>query len=412
MTDYNKKLSEYVDGWLDTFIADTSSPFRGQKRVASLSSILNWNDMPTPPPSDLTQETPRKSRRQSPKRPRQDDTPEENTSQEPPFDDNQTPTGPARMLRKVMPSRPFSNPPSLPPSSSTSQSSNRSRSTSPVKRSTLELLQKPVNFIPMDELKVEENLHKTFNRIFDISYGDEFIPNAVEKEIRASGQRAMPGWFFEHSDDKTAYYMEELAALLKIKDAARYLEKGGAHESAWNLDIHGPLLELALKPFKSLKRELLTHARISPPFIPELRTDSFYDIVSSKMIDFGITVQPSASTAQYISKVQSNRGANRNQNTTGHMEEARVQLGLWVAAWHKRMNALRTNNEHIITLPLIMAVEHEWKLLFAYDGETTIGIAEGINMGGTMDLVGLYRVLGILRELAMWIETEIRLFHH
>jgi hypothetical protein len=142
-----------------------------------------------------------------------------------------------------------------------------------------------------------------------------------------------------------------------------------------------------------LKRELLAHARISPPFIPELRTDSFYDIISSKMIDFGITVQPSASTAQHISKVLNAVPHNKHsinpttyklvrydpiavpietKNTTGHMEEARVQLGLWVAAWHKRMNALRTNNEQIITLPLIMAVEHEWKLLFAYDGENTI----------------------------------------
>ncbi|KAF5709061.1 exostosin 3 [Fusarium mundagurra] len=223
MTDYNTKLPEYIDGWLNTFIADTSTPFRRQKRDASLSPILNWNDMPTPPPSDMTQETPRKSRRRSPKRPRQDATPEENTSQETPFDDNQTPTGPARTLRMAMPSRPFSNPPSLPPSSSTSQSSNRSRSTSPVKRSTLELLQKPVKFIPMHELKVEENIQKTFNRIFDISYGDEFIPNAVEKEIQASGQRAMSGWFFEHSDDKTTYYMKELAALLKIKDTARFM---------------------------------------------------------------------------------------------------------------------------------------------------------------------------------------------
>ncbi|KAJ0133503.1 hypothetical protein HZ326_18579 [Fusarium oxysporum f. sp. albedinis] len=289
----------------------------------------------------------------------------------------------------AMPSHPFSNPPSLPPSSSTSQSSNRSRSTSPVKRSTLELLQKPVNFIRMDELKVEENIQKTFNRIFDISYGDKFIPNAVEKETRASGQRAMSGWFLEHLDGKTAYYMEELAALLKINDAARYPEKGGARESAWNLDIHGPLLELALKQLKSLKRELLTHARISPPFIPELRTDSFYDIISCKMVDFGIH----SATYQQETK-----------NTTGHMEEAGVQLGLWVAAWHKQMNALRTNNEHVITLLLIIAVEHEWTLLFAYDGENTA--VKGINMGGTMDLVGLYRVPWILRELAIRIETE------
>jgi hypothetical protein len=27
-------------------------------------------------------------------------------------------------------------------------------------------------------------------------------------------------------------------------------------------------------------------------------------------------------------------------------------------------------------------------------------------MGGTRDLVGLYRVIGILRELATWMETD------
>ncbi|KAI6747502.1 hypothetical protein HG530_015882 [Fusarium avenaceum] len=52
---------------------------------------------------------------------------------------------------------------------------------------------------------------------------------------------------------------------------------------------------------------------------------------------------------------------------TGHVEQARNQLGLWIAAWHKRMSALGTSNEQIITLPLIMVVEHEWKLMFAYD---------------------------------------------
>ncbi|KAK2470020.1 hypothetical protein H9L39_18397 [Fusarium oxysporum f. sp. albedinis] len=52
--------------------------------------------MPTPSPSDMSQEASRKSRRRSPKRPRQDNTSEENISQETPFYDNQTPTGPTR----------------------------------------------------------------------------------------------------------------------------------------------------------------------------------------------------------------------------------------------------------------------------------------------------------------------------
>ncbi|KAF4951268.1 hypothetical protein FSARC_12967 [Fusarium sarcochroum] len=386
MNDYNAQLSDYIDGWLNTFIAHT--PPCGHKRDTSLSPILNWNDMPTPPSSDLTKDTPGQSRRRSPKRPRQDDTPEENTTQDTPFDDNQTPTGPSRTLRMTIPTRPFSNPPTLPPSSSASLPSNRSRSTSPVKRDTLALLKKPVQFIPMEDMKVEENMQKAFNRIFDISQGDRFIPNAAEQEVRTSTQRTMLGWFFEHSDDKTTYHMEELAALLKIRAAAKSRQKGGAAESAWNLDVHGPLLELALKPFRSLNREILTHARISRPFVPEMRTDSFYNMISSKMIDFGITVQPSVSTAQHIRTVldavphdkhsinPTTYGLIRYEPiavpmetkiATGHVEEARVQLGLWVAAWHKRMSALRTSNEQIITLPLIMVVEHEWKLMFAYD---------------------------------------------
>ncbi|KAI3567896.1 hypothetical protein IWW34DRAFT_812463 [Fusarium oxysporum f. sp. albedinis] len=296
--------------------------------------------MPTPPPSDMTQEASRKSRRRSPKRPRQDNTPEENISQDTPFYDNQTPTGPTRNASDGDAESPFFK--------STSK--------------------------------------KTYRRHLTGSSISHMATNSyltqLRKRTRASGQRAMSGWFLEHLDDKTAYYMEELAALLKINDAARYPEKGGARESAWNLDIHGPLLELALKQLKSLKRELLTHARISPPFIPELRTDSFYDIISYNLIAVPI----------------------ETKNTTGHMEEAGVQLGLWVAAWHKQMNALRTNNEHVITLLLIIAVEHEWTLLFAYDGENTA--VKGINMGGTMDLVGLYRVPWILRELAIRIETE------
>jgi hypothetical protein len=237
-------------------------------------------------------------------------------------------------------------------------------------------------------MPVQENMQKVFDRIFDISHGDKFIPNTVKNEIKTSSQRILSGWFFEHSDDKIEYHMEELATLVEIKEAAKSRQTLGASESAWNVDVHGPLLKLALKPFESLNREILTHARISTPFVPDMRMDSFYDMMSSKMIDWGITVRPSASTVQHISKVLDGLPHNKlsiNQTTygpvrydpiavpietkiaTGHMEEARVQLALWVAAWHKRMSAPRTSDEQIITLPLIMVMEHEWKLMFAYD---------------------------------------------
>ncbi|KAL3584525.1 hypothetical protein FPOAC2_13966 [Fusarium poae] len=107
-----------------------------------------------------------------------------------------------------------------------------------------------------------------------------------------------------------------------------------------------------------------------------------------KMIVRGTTVRPSASTAQHISQVidalpHEKRSINQTpygpvgndpiavpmetKIASGLIEEARIQLALWVATCHKRMGALRTSEEQIITSPMIMVMENAWKLMFAFD---------------------------------------------
>ncbi|CVL08888.1 uncharacterized protein FMAN_14119 [Fusarium mangiferae] len=423
MSSYASQLSDYIDGWLSTFIDDKISGRKGG------APILNWNDMPTPPSSDPAKSTPTRSRRRSPKRPRQDvstiDADAYNI-QGNPFDD-QTPTGPSRALQMSIPSRPFSNPPTLPPSSSASGASNYSRSSSPVKRSTLELLQKPVRFIPMKKSHLPKHIHKTYDTIFSTAHGNNFIPNAVREDLKDSDEDILPQWFFEHPASKTPEYNNELVALREIQDAAISRQTQSASESAWNIDVHGPLLKLALKPFPSLKREIITHANISKPFVPEVRTDSYYNMTKSKMIDWGVTVSPSEATAKHISKIVDNLPHNKrsiNQTiygpvknhpiavsievklASGSLEEARGQLGLWIAAWHRRMSLLGKSEEEIITVPLVMVMEHEWKLMFAVDRGDAIDIVEDIRMGDTRDLPGLYRIIAVLRELAIWMETD------
>lgn len=56
-----------------------------------------------------------------------------------------------------------------------------------------------------------------------------------------------------------------------------------------------------------------------------------------------------------------------SKTASGSLEEARAQLGLWVAAWHKRMGLLKQYDENIIMLPLIAVIEYEWKLIFVMD---------------------------------------------
>ena len=62
------------------------------------------------------------------------------------------------------------------------------------------------------------------------------------------------------------------------------------------------------------------------------------------------------------------------------LEEGRRQLGVCTAAWHRRMHALMAEKTHMagvkmVTLPLLLILEHEWRLSFAVDaGDATVRV--------------------------------------
>ncbi|KAH7169697.1 uncharacterized protein B0J16DRAFT_351742, partial [Fusarium flagelliforme] len=409
---YSTQLSAYIDGWLNTFTesADQSCD----------KPILNWNQMPTPPSSEITR---------SPKRPRCQDAQEEETPRprarsqydcvrDDVFKD-QKPTGPS--FRFALPTRPFSNAPSLPPSSS---ASGTSRSSSPVKRSTLGLLSKPIHFIAMKRSHLPKHIHKTYDAIFSIVNNIGFIPSAVRQQLEDNDEDVLDQWFFNGEGEDV---LKEFTELRAIQAEAAAVQVEEASEGTWNLEVHGPLLKLAFKPFSRLRRKLLTHASISKPFIPSTSESSYYPTTKTKMIDWGISIFPPETIAEHISRMINNlpvsqRSINQTiygpvRNTpialpieikiaSGSLEEARGQLGLWIAAWYTRMNALKSCNEGMIAMPMIIVMEHEWKLLFAVDRRESIDIVESLAMGNTMDLQGLYKIVAVLRVLGRWMEAE------
>ncbi|KAJ4152180.1 hypothetical protein NW765_017689 [Fusarium oxysporum] len=394
-------LDTFIEGWLDTVI--NASPRQTESMTAhynaNLASSL-FDNMPTPPASDST---PTQGSRRSPKRPRQDDGPtsqfDQGFADESPFGDIQTPTGPQRTNKLPamnLPARPhLRQTPSL--SSTSSTRSSKARSTSPVKRSTLQLLRKPVLFVPIDQ--------EVLNLQMISCQHDAQDEVTIAKD------------------------MQELMALREIEKAAKACQTEESSEAAWNVDVHAPLQKLALAPFPSLTRDILTHARISKPFVPEMQANSYYNFAASKMIDWAIRVRPSPNTSEQIRKVLSGLPDDQrsiNQTTygpvrfdpiavsietkiaIGAIEEARLQLGLWVAAWHQRVSTLSQSvgSGHIITLPLILVMEHEWHLLLACDRGDRIEIIEGIAIGDTRGLIGLYIIIGVLRVLASWMQDE------
>jgi hypothetical protein len=53
-----------------------------------------------------------------------------------------------------------------------------------------------------------------------------------------------------------------------------------------------------------------------------------------------------------------------------NLEEGRMQLAIWTAAWHKRMEQLGLGGKHgppLPTLPLILTHDQKWELFFAVD---------------------------------------------
>ncbi|KAH6983682.1 hypothetical protein BKA56DRAFT_483122, partial [Ilyonectria sp. MPI-CAGE-AT-0026] len=101
----------------------------------------------------------------------------------------------------------------------------------------------------------------------------------------------------------------------------------------------------------------------------------------------------------------------------GSAEEGRLQLGVWTAAWHQRMNdffnsgiAKTTDSAQrtIITLPLLLSVEHNWKLFFACDRGDRLEVVGEMSVGDTNTLIGLYTIVAVVRELANWVDSTFR----
>ena len=277
------------------------------------------------------------------------------------------------------------------------------RSGSPIKQSTLELLKKPVRYTTIKDDPTEQLPHDVvslFDEINSITvHKERFLPSSLYSELETLHRKGTirRGWYFEVGDDadKKTQYKAEFTALCDLEEAAKTVSDQEACEATWNLEVHAPLLKLAFNAFPSIHRHLLTSARISKPFLPEIRVDTPYNYSRPKMIDLGIRICPPPHLSKIIQKQiiglpererclnQTVYGPVRHDPIAmvietkiarGDLDEARLQLGIWVASWHQRMKMLigTSLDKPLVTLPLIIVIEHKWRLLFACDKKDQI----------------------------------------
>ncbi|KAH6628464.1 hypothetical protein F5144DRAFT_594482 [Chaetomium tenue] len=211
-------------------------------------------------------------------------------------------------------------------------------------------------------------------------------------------------------------------------------------EAAWNAHVHAPLLELALsRRCGSVVYENATSARILPCFRPSLVTG---EVSEGKMVDFvlsprlspglDVAIQGRLIELSIRAKSAALASAQLNVNQTDYtplmrspsavsietkvagasLEEGRLQLGIWTAAWHKRMDMLGVgggmHGPALPTLPLILVHDHQWSLYFAVDRLDRIEVCGALPIGMTDSFPNIYQLLTVLGLLGTWVDTTFR----
>ncbi|KAJ8133200.1 hypothetical protein O1611_g417 [Lasiodiplodia mahajangana] len=110
-----------------------------------------------------------------------------------------------------------------------------------------------------------------------------------------------------------------------------------------------------------------------------------------------------------------------------------IQLGLWTAAWYKRMRFLRRElfavqvagmkgiiderglqqlreqerKKRLITVPVITVVGHQWDIYFAMFDES-ITMHGPVELGSTRTLMQIYALVASLRAIETWVQTTFK----
>ncbi|KAK7432945.1 hypothetical protein QQZ08_000416 [Neonectria magnoliae] len=211
-------------------------------------------------------------------------------------------------------------------------------------------------------------------------------------------------------------YAEMLAILAEAKDATRF-NKG---ESAWNGQVHYPLLKLALSSFPaaSSRTSLLSDDYASAEPAPAS---------VHKMIDFALLLLPDAPLQSTINNALAKQKCNTINQTayetlrkrpapvfvetkvsTGNLASSNVQLAVWTAAWHERLRAIRAD-QRVIAIPVLQVYGNVWQVLFAIDNEDELLLLDqSMRIGDTSTITGLYQLRAALAVIAKWIDGDFK----
>ncbi|KAM0229982.1 hypothetical protein ACHAP5_011484 [Fusarium lateritium] len=290
-----------------------------------------------------------------------------------------------------------------------SQSPTKRRRASPSKRHTttasLKLLDPPIHVVNPEDLTsaLPDDLAKLYEELYLVINKMAILPanlNRIMDTETLKRAKILP-YMWQTTDDRTKdeslrYQHERLKDILHEAAEASTMTKG---ESAWNAQVHYPILDLALKPIPTVRPETITSAQIIKDFRP-ISLDQTWSSASSsaassvtseqdssvhKMVDFALVLLPDApleakikaflakedySTVNHtMYDALSRRPAPvfiETKTSAGVVDRSHAQLGIWTAAWFSRLRAAKSSR--LVTgVPVIQVHGHVWTVMFAMD---------------------------------------------
>lgn len=295
---------------------------------------------------------------------------------------------------------------------------------------------------PGRELPASAN--SLYRAIKSIDLHRRVLPSAIRSVIENTVEDLDEDMYYNISSDDTEDPQIHLARwqrILLVLEAARECKDEDDPESAWNSEVHSRVLRIALESRESRRvwYEDLTSARISERrLLPQISGFS----AKSKMVDYGIVIQPSVDSilAASIKRLCREQQIDSvNQTNANHVcfkpiavsietkraaveeDQAILQLNTWVSAHFAKLDSLigtHAPNEKakaevrvkatMPILPLVKVQGHDWKLLIAEKKTDSILIHGELVIGSTQSHLGVYQILAALRRLAQWVEDEYR----
>jgi len=212
--------------------------------------------------------------------------------------------------------------------------------------------------------------------------------------------------------------------LIKVRVAECLVN--GLSTDMWGSSCIGPLIYAALKPFGTL---VTVHDVADSALVNRYMPDYGVNLwVPTRMVEYAITYgSPSVTRA-----VEERLRDNRDRRSINHIDCEEIKdrpigagvvvvhdggseidyadmIAPWAAAYFARLRDLaRTVAPLDITLPMLVVVSGDWKIMFVADRAAKTHIIGSIPCGNMRTVVGCYRLIAIIRWLGVYVNTVFR----